>query len=69
MILGRKKYRKLLAALDQKGVNINIRRIGPKWYEVHENFVTVKKYKLRASANGYVRKAYEKHVGPLPATI
>ncbi len=58
-------YRKMLAALDEAGINITIRRIDKKWYEVHQSFEAVKKYKKRASANKYIIRVHKKHVPPI----
>ena len=59
---GNKNYRQMLADLDERGVNIRIQRIAPKWYEVHQNFRAVKKYKLRRSANKYIQNIYKKTI-------
>jgi hypothetical protein len=49
-----KRYRLLLAELDNHGITAAIKRVGPKWYEVHVNYEVKKRYKLRRSANAYI---------------
>lgn len=53
------KYRRLQFELDQAGITTLIKRVGPKWYEVHVNFEIKKKYKLRHSCNRYIKNLHK----------
>lgn len=61
---GGRRYRRMLAALDEVGINITMRRVERKWFEVHQNFEAVKKYRKRDSCNRYLMKQYKKNVHP-----
>lgn len=61
---GGKYYRLMLAALDELGITITIHRVQRKWYEVHQNFEAVKRYKKRDSCNKYIKRQYKKNVHP-----
>jgi len=55
---GSKKYRRILHELQQNGVMADIVRIDKKHYEVHVDFEIRKRYRLRRSANKFIKKLF-----------
>ncbi len=59
MRFGAKKYRLLMAELDNEGLVCSINRVQHKHFEVYINYAIIKVFKKRESANKYIARLHK----------